>query len=199
MFVFTALPVAPSSPVAVAALAAHSSSGTPPVSGTGSCDRRDAELGANRPCGGQRKPSVPRERRALASGALPNRVARAFADRGAFMPPQMALEDSPIDQTCSGVVSSTAAKISACTALLFDLCMTRDVSFTAVYEAVEDGWIQARVRELPEVITAAPTMEEAKELLLDALLEYLRSLGDEAVVDQREPLAEGRLQISLSA
>jgi predicted RNase H-like HicB family nuclease len=77
--------------------------------------------------------------------------------------------------------------------------MTRDVSFTAVYEAVEDGWIQARVRELPEVITAAPTLEEAKELLLDALLEYLRSLGDEAVVDSREPLAEGRLQISLSA
>jgi predicted RNase H-like HicB family nuclease len=53
--------------------------------------------------------------------------------------------------------------------------------------------------ELPEVITAAPTMEEAKELLLDALLEYLRSLGDTVVVDSREPLAEGRLQISLSA
>ena len=42
-------------------------------------------------------------------------------------------------------------------------------------------------------------MEEAKELLLDALLEYLRSLGDEVVVDAREPLAEGTLQISLSA
>jgi len=48
-------------------------------------------------------------------------------------------------------------------------------------------------------LTAAPSLEEAKELLLDALLEYLRSLGDDAVVEAGEPLAEGTLQISLSA
>jgi predicted RNase H-like HicB family nuclease len=77
--------------------------------------------------------------------------------------------------------------------------MTRVVSFTAVYEEVEGGWIQARLRELPEVITAGETMDEAKELLVDALLEYLQSLGTEDAVTVREPLAESPLEISLSA
>jgi predicted RNase H-like HicB family nuclease len=79
--------------------------------------------------------------------------------------------------------------------------MTLEASFTALYENVEDGWVQARVRELPEVITAAPSLEDAKELLLDALLEYLRSLGarDESQIETAEPLAEGKLAISLSA
>ena len=65
--------------------------------------------------------------------------------------------------------------------------MTREVSFTAIYENVEGGWVHARVRELPEVITAAPSLEEAKELLLDALLEYLRSLG----ADEERRLKKG--------
>ncbi len=55
--------------------------------------------------------------------------------------------------------------------------MTVRLSFTAVYETVDEGWTQARIEELPAVITAAPTLEEAKELLVDALHEYLRSLG----------------------
>jgi predicted RNase H-like HicB family nuclease len=50
---------------------------------------------------------------------------------------------------------------------------------TAVFRAVDDGWIEARVAELPGVITAAPTLEEAKELLPDALHEYLLALGQE--------------------
>jgi predicted RNase H-like HicB family nuclease len=79
--------------------------------------------------------------------------------------------------------------------------MTREVVFNAIYENVEGGWVQGRVRELPEVITAAPSLEDAKELLLDALLEYLRSLGarDESQIEAAEPLAEGKLAISLSA
>ncbi|MCA1838625.1 MAG: hypothetical protein LC674_07805 [Actinobacteria bacterium] len=79
--------------------------------------------------------------------------------------------------------------------------MTRAVSFTALYEDVENGWVQARVRELPEVITAGRTIDDAKELLLDALLEYLRSLGDRnnEHLESTQPLAEGKLEISLSA
>jgi hypothetical protein len=49
--------------------------------------------------------------------------------------------------------------------------------FTAVYEQVDDGWTQARIEQLPAVVTAAPTAAEAKELLVDALCEYLLSLG----------------------
>jgi predicted RNase H-like HicB family nuclease len=79
--------------------------------------------------------------------------------------------------------------------------MTREVSFTAIYEKVENGWVHARVRELPQVITAAPSLEVAKELLLDALLEFLRSLGrdDEERLEPTRTLAEGKLAISLSA
>jgi predicted RNase H-like HicB family nuclease len=56
--------------------------------------------------------------------------------------------------------------------------MAARVSFTAVYEPVDNGWIQARLVELPGVITAAPTREEAKDLLADALREYLLALGE---------------------
>ena len=51
------------------------------------------------------------------------------------------------------------------------------------------------------MITAASSLDEAKELLLDALLEYLRSLGvgEERQFETVAPLAEGKLEISLSA
>jgi predicted RNase H-like HicB family nuclease len=50
------------------------------------------------------------------------------------------------------------------------------IELSIVYEPVENGWTQARIAELPAVITAAPTKGEARELVLDALGEYLRSL-----------------------
>jgi predicted RNase H-like HicB family nuclease len=55
--------------------------------------------------------------------------------------------------------------------------MPSEVTLTAVFETVEEGWTQARVREMPEVITAAPTRAEAETLLRDALLEYLATLS----------------------
>jgi predicted RNase H-like HicB family nuclease len=55
--------------------------------------------------------------------------------------------------------------------------MATRLMLTAVYEPVEEGWTQARIQELPAVITAAPTLDEAKKLLVDALQEYLLSLG----------------------
>jgi predicted RNase H-like HicB family nuclease len=58
----------------------------------------------------------------------------------------------------------------------YALVMVTDLTWTAVFETVEDGWVQARVAELPAVITAAPTLDEAKALLLDAVREYLLSL-----------------------
>ena len=54
------------------------------------------------------------------------------------------------------------------------------VPLTAIYEPVENGWTQARIQEIPGVITAAPTREEAKEMLLDALREYLLAFEETA-------------------
>lgn len=53
--------------------------------------------------------------------------------------------------------------------------MTAEAVFTAVYEDVENGWVQARIAEIPGVVTAAPTRDEATEMLLDAFAEYVRS------------------------
>jgi hypothetical protein len=50
--------------------------------------------------------------------------------------------------------------------------------------------VQARIAEYPAVITAAPTREGAKELVLDALREYLLSLAEEPPGGgEREPVA----------
>lgn len=62
--------------------------------------------------------------------------------------------------------------------------MASEVRLTAIFETVEDGWTQARIREIPEVITAASTRGEAEALLRDALLEYLSTFS--------EPLDEAR-------
>ncbi|HEX8856552.1 MAG TPA: hypothetical protein VF752_13230 [Thermoleophilaceae bacterium] len=77
--------------------------------------------------------------------------------------------------------------------------MSERLSLTAVFEPVEDGWIQARIEELPEVITAAPSKEEAKELLLDALREYLLSLAqDTRPVAVSDRATKEALELSLS-
>lgn len=54
------------------------------------------------------------------------------------------------------------------------------MSLTAVFEPVEGGWTQARFEELPEVVTAGETLDEARALLGDALREYLLSLSQDA-------------------
>ena len=65
------------------------------------------------------------------------------------------------------------------------------LQLSIVYEQVENGWTQARIAEYPPVITAAPTREGAKELVLDALREYLLSLTDAPTPahGEREPVA----------
>lgn len=53
--------------------------------------------------------------------------------------------------------------------------MAHDLAYTAVFEEVEGGWTQARIAEVPGVITAGQSRGEAKDLLQDALREYLAS------------------------
>ena len=39
------------------------------------------------------------------------------------------------------------------------------ISISIVYEPVQDGWVQARIEGIPEVITAGRTRDEARERL----------------------------------
>jgi predicted RNase H-like HicB family nuclease len=52
------------------------------------------------------------------------------------------------------------------------------LQLTPTFEQVEGGWTQAGLRELPGVITAAPSLEEARDMLMDALREFLLSFGE---------------------
>jgi predicted RNase H-like HicB family nuclease len=56
--------------------------------------------------------------------------------------------------------------------------MTSSIQLTVIFEPVENGWVQARIEELPGVITAAPTRDEARTQVIDALREYLLALRD---------------------
>ena len=56
--------------------------------------------------------------------------------------------------------------------------MTSSIQLSVIYEPVENGWIQARIEELPAVITAAPSRDEARAQVIDALREYLLALRD---------------------
>ena len=60
------------------------------------------------------------------------------------------------------------------------------ISLSIVYEPVERGWVQARIEGIPEVITAGPSKQEARELVLDALREYLASIGGNGEPADRE-------------
>jgi len=70
--------------------------------------------------------------------------------------------------------------------------MAHDLAYTAVFEEVEGGWTQARIAEIPGVITAGQSRGEAKELLQDALREYLASFMEPIAglddAGDREPL-----------
>lgn len=63
--------------------------------------------------------------------------------------------------------------------------MTTSFELTALFEPVENGWVQARIAEIPGVITAGPTLEEAKTLLVDALHQYMLTPCDESGCDGR--------------
>jgi len=72
------------------------------------------------------------------------------------------------------------------------MLVSQRLSLTAVFRPVEDGWTEATIDEIHGVITAAPSLEEAKELLLDVLREYLLSFQEARpeIIDRatREPL-----------
>jgi len=56
-----------------------------------------------------------------------------------------------------------------------------NLTFNAIYEDAGDGWIYAHVPELPEVQTQGKDLEEAREMVRDAIemvLADLRTRGE---------------------
>jgi predicted RNase H-like HicB family nuclease len=62
----------------------------------------------------------------------------------------------------------------------------QSIQLSIVYEAVDAGWVQARIEGIPEVITAGRSKAEARTLVLDALREYLLSLRGNGEAADRE-------------
>lgn len=76
--------------------------------------------------------------------------------------------------------------------------VSESMTFTAVYEQVEHGWIQARLAEIPGVISTAPTRSEAEVMLLDALREYLLSFTQPSEPGGAAPLDTADIQVTLT-
>jgi predicted RNase H-like HicB family nuclease len=52
--------------------------------------------------------------------------------------------------------------------------------FNVVYTPIEDGWVMAQVPELPGAVTQGRDMEEAREMIQDAVELLLQSYRDNA-------------------
>lgn len=76
--------------------------------------------------------------------------------------------------------------------------MSTSLAFTVVLTPVEGGWTQAQLRELPGVITCAPTPDEARDAIVDALREYLESFTT-PVGDVPDPAASGTVRLVIDA
>jgi len=57
------------------------------------------------------------------------------------------------------------------------------LTLTAVFTRDEDGWTMAQLAEWPAVVKCGRTVEEAREMLIDAAREMIGSYRDEG----REP------------
>lgn len=76
--------------------------------------------------------------------------------------------------------------------------MTELLHLTPVYRTVENGWTQAELTELPGVVTAAPSQEEAEELLVDALREFLLSFGPAQASDSTNLTPDNTLILTVN-
>jgi len=61
--------------------------------------------------------------------------------------------------------------------------MSENLTLTAVFTPDENGWTMAQLAEWPAVVTCGRTVEEAREMLLDAASEMIASYREEG----REP------------
>jgi predicted RNase H-like HicB family nuclease len=119
---------------------------------------------------------------------LPDRVSTAFAYRLAPVGAKVAFEVATLHRSAQGCLRAEYAEH-----------MATPVRLTAIYEPVEDGWVQARVKELPGVITAAPSLDEAKAMLEDALREYLLAQMQDGEGAEAGAGQQGAIEVTITA
>ena len=69
--------------------------------------------------------------------------------------------------------------------------MVAHLALTAIFTPDENGWTMAQPAEWPAVVTCGQTVEEARELLLDAAREMVASYRDEG---RQPPIGGGRVE-----
>jgi predicted RNase H-like HicB family nuclease len=69
--------------------------------------------------------------------------------------------------------------------------VSHTLTLTAVFTPDENGWTMAQLAEWPAVVTCAPTVDQAREMLLDAAQEMLASYRDEG---QEPPIGAGHAE-----
>jgi antitoxin HicB len=75
-----------------------------------------------------------------------------------------------------------------------------EYSYTVVFEPAEEGGLVVTVPALPGLVTEGDSLEEAREMVKDAIRGYLESLqehGEEIPLEHGEPVTE-RVLVSLS-
>ena len=120
---------------------------------------------ADRAGGAERNLAVARDGdRAVCGWAAPDVVSRAVSDALATVFDQMPFK---LAKRRHGVGVSRVPDGRS------NLC---GVELHVVFEPDEEGWVRATIEELPGVITCAPTLDEARNLVRDALDEWLQAL-----------------------
>jgi len=76
--------------------------------------------------------------------------------------------------------------------------MADSLELTIIYEPGEDDWILARVAELPEVLTQGKTQEEARQMVLSALRDWLQFYVDDQHGSKPAELPKGARSESLA-
>lgn len=69
--------------------------------------------------------------------------------------------------------------------------MDDPLTLTAVFTPDENGWTVAQLAEWPAVVTCAPSVKEARAMLLDAAREMVASYRDEA---SAPPVGSGQIE-----
>lgn len=55
--------------------------------------------------------------------------------------------------------------------------------YTVAYQTIEDGWIMATVPELPGAVTQRENIEEAREMIKEAIALVVQSYRENAIKD----------------
>jgi len=70
--------------------------------------------------------------------------------------------------------------------------------YSVVYTPIEDGWYMASVPELPGAVTQGRTMEEAREMVKDAVALLLESYWEDARKDAAENAIWESIEVEVS-